>query len=53
VYVAEAGRARIRSIEIGRRNDREVEVVRGLREGDRVVLYPTDNVTEGVRVAER
>ena len=53
VYVAEAGRARIRSIEIGRRNDSEVEVVRGLREGDRVVLYPTDNVGEGVRVAER
>jgi HlyD family secretion protein len=53
VYVAEAGRARLRSIEIGRRNDAEVEVVRGLREGDRVVLYPTDNVLEGVRVAER
>jgi HlyD family secretion protein len=53
VYVVEAGRARLRMIEVGRRNDSEVEVVRGLREGDRVVLYPTDNVGEGVRVAER
>lgn len=53
VYVVDAGRARLRTIEIGRRNDSEVEVVRGLPEGERVVLYPTDDVSEGVRVAER
>ena len=51
VYVVDGGRARLRTIEIGRRNDSEVEVVRGLREGDRVVIYPTDNVGDGVRVA--
>ena len=53
VYVVDAGRSRLRAIEIGRRNDSEVEVLRGLREGEKVVLYPTDNVGDGVRVAER
>jgi HlyD family secretion protein len=53
VYVIDAGRTRLRPIEIGRRNDSEVEVVRGLVEGEKVVLYPTDNVGDGVRVAER
>jgi HlyD family secretion protein len=53
VYVVEAGRARLQTVVIGRRNDSEVEVVRGLREGAKVVLYPTDNVGEGVRVAGR
>lgn len=52
-YVVDAGRARLRPIEIGRRNDSEVEVVRGLRAGEKVVLYPTDNVGDGVRVAAR
>lgn len=52
VYVVQDGRAQLRLIEIGRRNDSEVEVIRGLREGERVVLYPTDNVGKGVRVAE-
>ncbi|HET7426089.1 MAG TPA: hypothetical protein VFJ50_03560, partial [Gemmatimonadales bacterium] len=53
VYVAVDGRAHLRTIEIGRRNDAAVEVLRGIREGDRVVLYPTDNVGEGVRVEAR
>jgi len=36
VYVANGGRARLRTVEIGRRNDAEVEVVGGLREGVRI-----------------
>jgi HlyD family secretion protein len=52
-YVVEAGRARLRSVGIGRRNGTEAEVLEGLREGERVVLYPTDSVRDGVRVAQR
>jgi HlyD family secretion protein len=52
-YVVEAGRARLRSVRIGRRNGTDAEVLEGLREGERVVLYPTDNVEDGARVAER
>ena len=37
----------------GRRNGSEVEVLDGLKPGEQVVLYPTDNVADGVRVARR
>jgi HlyD family secretion protein len=49
----EAGRARLRSVRIGRRNGTDAEVLEGLREGERVVLYPTDTVEDGARVAQR
>ena len=52
-YVVQAGRARLRTVRIGRRNGAAAEVLDGLREGERVVLYPTDNVEDGARVAER
>jgi HlyD family secretion protein len=52
-YVVEAGRARLRSVRIGQRNGTDAEVLEGLREGERVVLYPTDNVEDGARVAQR
>jgi HlyD family secretion protein len=52
-WVSERGRARLRTIRPGRRNGSDVEVLDGLRPGERVVLYPTDNVVEGVRIAER
>jgi HlyD family secretion protein len=48
-YVVESGRAQLRSLHLGRRNATAVEVLGGLKEGERVVLYPTDNVTDGVR----
>lgn len=52
-YVVEAGRARLRSVRVGRRNGTEAEVLEGLHEGERVVLYPTDSVKDGARVAQR
>jgi hypothetical protein len=36
-----------------RRNDRLAEVVSGLSEGDRVILHPSDRITDGVVVEER
>jgi len=44
------GRAVSRVIEIGQRTDRAAEVLSGLAEGDRVVLYPGEQVKEGARV---
>jgi HlyD family secretion protein len=52
-FVVEEGRARLRAVRIGRRNGSEAEIVHGLRAGERVVLYPTDNVLEGIRVEEQ
>ena len=50
VFVLENGRARRRAVQIGQRNAREAEVVGGLGEGSVVILHPTDQVDEGVRV---
>jgi HlyD family secretion protein len=50
VYVAAGGRARLRTIKLGRRNDTAVQVLGGLEPGDTVVLYPGDNVRDGQRI---
>jgi HlyD family secretion protein len=52
-YVLEGGRARLRPIELGRRNSSETEVLSGLSSGVSVVLYPTDQVRDGVRAESR
>jgi len=44
-------RARQVPVTIGHRNDRYAEVLEGLKQGDRVVVYPGDAVRNGVRVA--
>ena len=53
VFVIRHGRAGTALIQIGHRNSQVAEVVSGLSVGDRVVLHPSDRVSEGVRVAER
>ncbi|HEU0012692.1 MAG TPA: efflux RND transporter periplasmic adaptor subunit [Longimicrobium sp.] len=50
VFVVDAGRARLRPLTLGHRGEAEAEVQRGLRAGEVVVLYPSDEVAEGVRV---
>ena len=46
-YVVADGRARLRTITAGRSNGLRTEVVDGLREGERVIVYPGDQVAEG------
>lgn len=53
VFVALDGRARLRSVEIGRRSASEVQIVSGVAEGDKVVVHPSDKVEDGVRIATR
>jgi HlyD family secretion protein len=50
VFAVEEGRAHTRRIELGHRGRREAEVLHGLAVGDRVVLYPSDEVTDDIRV---
>jgi HlyD family secretion protein len=47
------GRARTAPIEIGHRNNRVAEVLSGLSERDRVVLHPSDRVSDGTRINQR
>jgi DNA-binding transcriptional LysR family regulator len=51
--VAEDGRAVERTVQIGARTSQQAVVEAGLEPGDRVILHPSDRVTEGQPVAER
>lgn len=53
VFVVEGDRARLREVDFGRSNDEHAEVLSGLREGERVVIYPSDRVEDGALVKAR
>ena len=53
VFVSEAGIARLSEIELGRRNGLEAEIKSGLKNGDLIVLHPSDRIREGVRIRKR
>jgi HlyD family secretion protein len=53
VYVERDGRAERRTVTIGHRNDREAEVTDGLREGDQVVMHPSDTLSPDSRITPR
>ena len=53
VFVVEEGRAKVRPVEIGRRNSRFAQVLKGMKEGEQIVLHPSDRVKDGVAVAAR
>jgi HlyD family secretion protein len=53
VYVVSDGRARSRAIELLRRSGRIVAIKAGLAPGERIVVYPGDQVTSGVRIDAR
>lgn len=53
VYRIADGRARLQTVRIGHRNGLEAEVLGGLDAGDRIVVYPSDAIGDGVRVTPR
>jgi len=52
-FAVKDGRARTTRVQIDHRNNRAAEVLSGLSAGDRVVLHPSDRISDGSRVAER
>jgi len=52
-FVVQGGRAELRAVSVGRMNAEHAEITEGLREGEVVVLYPSDRVRAGVRVRAR
>ena len=50
VFVVERGTARLRHVKIGHRSSLEAEVLEGLVAGEKVILYPGDNVSPGIAV---
>jgi HlyD family secretion protein len=53
VFRIDNGRAKRTLVRLGHRNSEHAELLGGLSEGGKVVLYPSDRVTDGVRVAVR
>jgi len=49
-FIVDGGRATLRTIKIGRTNGVETEILDGLAESARVVVYPGDKVRNGARV---
>ena len=52
-FVVVDGRARLRSVKIGRRGSLAAEVLSGLEENEVVITHPGDTVADGVRVRSR
>lgn len=44
------GVARRQIVQVGRQNGLEAEIVKGINEGDQVILHPSDQVEDGVKV---
>jgi HlyD family secretion protein len=53
VFAVEAGRARLKRVEVGQRNGLEAELLKGLSPGELVITHPSDAVRDGVRVTRR
>ncbi|WP_417269706.1 efflux RND transporter periplasmic adaptor subunit [Celeribacter sp.] len=53
VFEVSEGTAQLRPVEIGPNNGVQAQVLSGLSEGDRVILYPSSGVSDGTRVTER
>ena len=53
VYRIEQGRARLRPVHVGTLTDRDAEILAGVNPGDQVIVYPSDQVMDGLRVQAR
>jgi HlyD family secretion protein len=53
VYVVQNGRAAVRHVQVGQQSGLEAEVTGGLQVGERIIVYPSDAVSDGVKVVAR
>lgn len=52
VYVVADGRAALRKLALGQRNDMAAQVLDGLAEGETVILHPGDTIAPDVRIGQ-
>lgn len=50
VFVVEGGKAVLREIEAGHQTASETEILKGLTEGETVILHPANQITDGTKV---
>jgi len=53
VFVADGGRARLREVEVGRRNGLTAQVLKGADASVRVIVHPPDTLADGARIKAR
>ncbi|HSK45655.1 MAG TPA: efflux transporter periplasmic adaptor subunit, partial [Candidatus Binatia bacterium] len=53
VFIAVQGRANRRTVGIGHRSDLEAEVLGGLREGEEVIVHPSNELKDSSRIQKR
>jgi len=51
VYAVVDGLAKLTTVEVGLMNDEQVEIVKGVSDGQRVVLAPESTLTDGTKVS--
>jgi len=51
VFVVENGKARLREVGIDHQNNSETEVIKGVGEGETVILHPSNQIADGVKVS--
>lgn len=52
VYIDENGIAKQRQVKLGLQSDADVQVIQGIKAGDRVILNPTAAISDGTKVTE-
>ena len=52
-FVVEGGRARRREVQVGERSARQAQILGGLKAGDLVIRYPSNEISDGIRVRAR
>jgi HlyD family secretion protein len=53
VFRSDSGRARLTPVEVGHDNGQNAEILSGLDAGETIVLYPGEQVRDGVRIVPR
>ena len=53
VFSVKEGVVHKQPVKVGRQNGLEAEILTGLAEGDQIVLHPSDQIDEGVKVKQR
>ena len=53
LFVVENGRAHQRVVKMGQRTGLVAEILEGVKQGDKVLNHPSDEVSDGVRTTER
>ncbi len=53
VFIEQENYAKLQHVQVGQRNTLEAEITEGLSVGDQVILHPSNQIADGVRIKER